>query len=225
MAWGARFASLISPPPAAARPRLTSGIPKTACSAATTRSHASTISKPPASAAPLTAATSGFGNLREAIPANPPFGDKMSPISPAAKAFRSMPAQNARSPVPVSTTTQTSGSSVISSKAAPSARVVAPSIALRAPSRFSRTSSTWPCRSRTTGSPALLGRSVGSDMVVPLVGRSPCSRQASLHSASVSTEALTRFCPESVRLPRAGVAAPYRGYIRRSGGGYEVTQS
>ena len=50
-----------SPPPAATRPRLTSGRPNRASSAATIRSHASTISNPPAIAVPSTAAIDRLG--------------------------------------------------------------------------------------------------------------------------------------------------------------------
>ena len=57
-------ASRIRPPAAAISPRCTSGMPNSAVSAATTRSHESTISKPPASAGPFTAAMIGFGKSR-----------------------------------------------------------------------------------------------------------------------------------------------------------------
>ena len=59
MAWGMRSGRRV-PPPAANSPRLTSGRPKRAWSAATTRSQLSTSSIPPPTAAPLTAATRGF---------------------------------------------------------------------------------------------------------------------------------------------------------------------
>ena len=68
----------MSPPAAAMSPRCASGIPNREVSAATTRSHDSTISKPPASAGPLTAAISGFGKSRVATPANPPLPRAMS---------------------------------------------------------------------------------------------------------------------------------------------------
>ena len=57
---GMRVASSVPPPPGM-RPRFTSARPNFTCSAATTRSHAIMISKPPPTVAPLSAATSGFG--------------------------------------------------------------------------------------------------------------------------------------------------------------------
>jgi hypothetical protein len=57
---GIRRGSLTSPPAAATRPRLTSGMPNLASSAATIRSQASATSQPPASAHPSTAAISGL---------------------------------------------------------------------------------------------------------------------------------------------------------------------
>ena len=47
------------PPPAGIRPRCTSGRPNVACSAATITSQPSSSSKPPATAVPLAAPTSG----------------------------------------------------------------------------------------------------------------------------------------------------------------------
>ena len=71
-----------------------------AWSAATTRSHESMISKPPASAEPLTAAMIGLGKSRWVIPPKPPLAPMMSPPSPLLNALRSMPALNALSPLP-----------------------------------------------------------------------------------------------------------------------------
>ena len=45
-----RCGRIVTPPAAATRPRFTSGVPNFAVSAATTRSQASIVSKPPASA-------------------------------------------------------------------------------------------------------------------------------------------------------------------------------
>ncbi len=95
---GMRCGNRSSPPAAATRPRLTSGIPNLASSAATTRSQASTASNPPASAYPSTAAISGFFGGRWAKPPNP----RPSTIgtSPWRNALRSMPAQKVP-PAPV----------------------------------------------------------------------------------------------------------------------------
>ena len=62
---GSRVPSRVPPPPAI-RPRLTSGSPNRAVSAATTRSQANASSKPPPTAAPFTAAITGLaGNVRK----------------------------------------------------------------------------------------------------------------------------------------------------------------
>ena len=118
MAGGIRLGSRMRPPAPAMSPRLTSGMPNLASSTATTRSHESMISHPPARAEPLTAAMMGLANSRWAMPPKPPLAPMMSPASPAAKAFRSMPALNALSPAPVTMTTQQSSSCSSSSKAA-----------------------------------------------------------------------------------------------------------
>ncbi len=60
------------PPAAATSERLTSGMPKRAWVEATTRSHASTISVPPASAGPSTAAMIGLTLSRVTMPPKPP---------------------------------------------------------------------------------------------------------------------------------------------------------
>ena len=66
-------------PSARASPR---GCRSARVSAATTRSHDSTISKPPASAGPLTAAMIGLGKSRVTMPAKPPLPRAMSFASP-----------------------------------------------------------------------------------------------------------------------------------------------
>ena len=125
-------------------PRLASGMPKVAWSAATTRSHESMISKPPASAEPLTAAMIGLGKSRWVRPPKPPLAPMMSPPSPLLNALRSMPALNALSPLPVITTTQHSSSSASSSMKADIAVLTAPLMALRASGRLMVRISTLP---------------------------------------------------------------------------------
>ena len=61
-----------TPPAPATSERFTSGMPNVALREATTRSHASTTSVPPASAGPSTAAMSGFVRSRWVRPAKPP---------------------------------------------------------------------------------------------------------------------------------------------------------
>ena len=64
-----------SPPAAATSERFTSGMPNDAAVDATTMSHARTISVPPASAGPSTAAMSGLVRGRATSPPKPPrFG-------------------------------------------------------------------------------------------------------------------------------------------------------
>ena len=97
---GRRLGMRMRPPAPAMRPRLASGMPKVAWSAATTRSHESMISKPPASADPLTAAMIGLGKSRWVSPPKPPLAPMMLPPSPLLNALRSMPALKALSPLP-----------------------------------------------------------------------------------------------------------------------------
>ena len=64
------------------------------------RSHASMISSPPPMASPLTSATTGFVRSKRSVnPANPVSGNLS--VSSFNLAFRSVPAQNDRSPDPV----------------------------------------------------------------------------------------------------------------------------
>ena len=60
---------------------------------ATTRSHDSTISVPPARAGPSTAAMMGLVRLRLAMPPNPPLAVASSPARPSLMALRSAPAR------------------------------------------------------------------------------------------------------------------------------------
>mmetsp|Transcript_106898 Transcript_106898/g.312536 ORF Transcript_106898/g.312536 Transcript_106898/m.312536 type:complete len:248 (-) Transcript_106898:16-759(-) len=90
-AWGIFMGSRKRPPAAGMSERLTSGTPKTAFVDATTRSHASTISQPPARAMPSTAAIRGFVRGKPTRPAKPPFLVTM--FSRLDTALRSAPAQ------------------------------------------------------------------------------------------------------------------------------------
>ena len=82
------------PPAAATSDRFTSGMPKVAVVEATTRSHDSTISVPPASAGPSTAAMIGLVRSRWTMPAKPPRWVASPPALPALISLRSAPAQN-----------------------------------------------------------------------------------------------------------------------------------
>mmetsp|Transcript_81879 Transcript_81879/g.162622 ORF Transcript_81879/g.162622 Transcript_81879/m.162622 type:complete len:223 (-) Transcript_81879:332-1000(-) len=90
-AWGSLRGRRKRPPAAGISERLTSGTPKTAFFEATTRSHAKTISQPPARALPSTAAIRGFVRGKATMPAKPPFAVWM--FSPLLMALRSAPAQ------------------------------------------------------------------------------------------------------------------------------------
>src|SRR5436309_3283222 len=83
-----------TPPAPATNDRLTSGRPNAAVRDATTRSQASVISHPPASAGPSTAAITGLVRTLRANPANPPRAVERPPPDPAAMALRSAPALN-----------------------------------------------------------------------------------------------------------------------------------
>src|SRR5215469_1497237 len=124
-----RLGSLSSPPAPATRPRLTSGNPNLASSLATTRSQASTSSKPPARAYPSTAAITGFAGGRSTIPPKP--RPAAIGASPARKPLRSMPALKVP-PAPVSTRTLTSPRLSKSSIAPAMPRATSPLTALRA---------------------------------------------------------------------------------------------
>ena len=104
-ACGSRRGSRNTPPPRAASPRRTSGSPNRAPLPAVTRSQQSTISNPPPSAHPSTAAISGLAGGRSTMPAKPRDGSLT--CSPAANALRSIPAQKA-APAPCSTPTRSS---------------------------------------------------------------------------------------------------------------------
>ena len=113
---GICLGSLWTPPAPAYSPTRGSGSPTSAWSAAMIMSHASAISKPPPRAYPLTAAMMGFQHSKSDV--MPPSGAR-SALAPGLSRIwscsavyrRSLPALNARSPVPVRIATHTSGSS------------------------------------------------------------------------------------------------------------------
>src|SRR5918993_2767285 len=151
------------PPPAGTRPRRTSGSPKVASVAATTRSQARASSVPPPRAKPRTAATVGSGQRRTA--ANPRRNASRCTNQPwsskPARCLRSAPTQKARSPAPVSTTARTPGSVASGSTASASATASSVEIAFSASGRSRVTVATRPSTStRTSG---LTGRSSPAD--------------------------------------------------------------
>ena len=168
-----------TPPPAANSPRLTSGRPKTALSEATTTSQPSSTSNPPATAVAFAAPTTGTASsprVKRAYPAAPSPALSLGEPS-AANDRRSIPAQNARSPVPVRITQRTSGSVSAATRAAPRAPMSSAFSALRASGRFRRSTRTAPCCSLTsTGSAGATPSCCGAVMprcLVPSGWRSP----------------------------------------------------
>ena len=141
------------PPPPANRPRLTSGSPNSAWSEATTRSHPSRSSRPPPTAVAFAAPTTGFAhpprrNRRYAAVAS----ESPEPRRPSLKSRRSIPAQNALSPVPVITIAWTAGSPSAASTPPPMPASTAWLSALRASGRLMRSTRTAPRSSTTTSS-------------------------------------------------------------------------
>ncbi|CAM5728828.1 hypothetical protein SHIRM173S_01426 [Streptomyces hirsutus] len=123
--------------------------PKRAASEAMTRSQCSTISRPPVTAGPFTAAMTGLaGRCQGALsPAEGPAERMLSPVSPSSR--RSSPAQKA-CPAPVSTTARTRASSVSRAMVALSSRISREVSALRRSGRLSVTVATAPsCSTRT----------------------------------------------------------------------------
>src|SRR3954471_20949904 len=157
--YGIRCGRRSSAPPAATSERLTSGMPNFAPEAATIRSHASAISKPPATAKPSTAAISGLRDARWTMPAKP-----RSPThgrSPVTNALRSMAAENPLpAPVRMPTCSSCVSSSSSSASAMPWAR--APLTALRASGRLSVMSRMLSRRSVRTASAVAVSDMAGS---------------------------------------------------------------
>src|SRR5690242_171257 len=81
-----------------------------------------------------------------------------------------MPAQNARSPVPVITTARTLGSASAAATAAPMSPIIAQVSALRASGRLRRTTSPAPRRSVTTAASSFTTR-LRSRRVVAALGQ------------------------------------------------------
>ena len=128
------------PPPPANSPRLTSGSPNSAWSEATTRSHPSRSSRPPPDGGRVRGADD---RLRAPAPQEPHVRghwrrDRPTRGVPSLKSRRSIPAQNARSPVPVITIARTAGSASAASMPPPMPASTAPLSALRASGRLMR---------------------------------------------------------------------------------------
>ncbi len=110
-------------------------MPKVAVVEATTRSHDSTISVPPASAGPSTAAMIGFVRSRWTMPAKPPFLVARAPALPELISLRSAPAQKTGG-TPVMIPTQVASSASMRSMASSIPWATSPLTALRASGRL-----------------------------------------------------------------------------------------
>ena len=108
-----------TPPPPAIRPTRGSGSANSAFSAAMMMSQASAVSNPPPIAQPFTAAIIGLSRLKRCVMPAKPFGP-LGRRRPAACTFRSLPAENARSPAPVMMPTHRSSRAANSSHTAAS---------------------------------------------------------------------------------------------------------
>src|SRR3954447_17538801 len=167
----------MSAPAAATSERLTSGIASRAPLAATIRSQASAISRPPAIAKPSTAAISGLRAERWTMPAKP-----RSPThgrSPVTNALRSMPALKPL-PAPVITPTVRSPSASSSSSASATPSASARLTALRASGRLRVIRRTPSRRTLRTGWSDIAGtlpvaepRLGEVDLVLHALGRRP----------------------------------------------------
>jgi hypothetical protein len=137
------------PPLPGIRPRLTSPNEKVAVSAANTMSHSRASSTPPPTARPFTAATIGLS--KAAMPSDDAARMRLtSAIGWSASSFensrRSMPAEKALSPLPVSTAAPTSGSACSASRAWRNSARICRLMAFMASGRFSARTATRPWR-------------------------------------------------------------------------------
>ena len=133
--------------------KLVSGSPTWASSSMTRRSQARAISRPPPNACPLRIATVGWG--RAAMSPTAALISRTHSFtwesSIPLRSLRSAPAQKARSPAPVRTTTQTASSAATSEAVARRARRASRESAFRRSGRSRIMVATLPFFSRRTG--------------------------------------------------------------------------
>ena len=128
-----------------------SGSANTAPSEAMIRSQASAISKPPPMATPFTAAISGLSRSKRLVrPAKPDGGLPILP--PMAWCLRSLPAEKARSPAPVTMPTHWSGSAAKALNASSSSKCIGEWRAFITSGRFRVKMVTGPSRSTVMNS-------------------------------------------------------------------------
>ena len=146
-------------------PTVTSGRPKVAVSSATTRSQESASSQPPPRAKPCTAAMAGCGSASTA-PNTPRIACRWRMMSASvmpARSFRSAPAQKARSPAALNTTTRTSAAAAISVQTRASSAAMALLMEFIASGRFSVISAI-----PSAGREVTMGLTAGSSRSVPV---------------------------------------------------------
>ena len=135
--------SRCTPPPPAISPTRGSGSANSAFSAAMMMSQASAVSNPPPIAQPFTAAISGLSRSKRCVMPAKPFGP-LGRRRPAACTFRSLPAENARSPAPVMMPTHRSSRAANSSHTVASSSFASACSAFSTSGRFSVTMRTRP---------------------------------------------------------------------------------
>src|SRR5882672_9135683 len=120
-------------------PTLISGVPNVAVSTATSRSQAHARPNPPAKAWPLIRPTIGLPSsaisMKSSASAWRPSCSSSGDLSPP-NPLRSAPAQKARSPAPVITTTAIAGSALHQASATRRSRIIAAESGLRCSGRF-----------------------------------------------------------------------------------------
>src|SRR5262249_20307057 len=147
--WPSRRARRMVPPSMRGTPQRRQKTPNTASRAATRRSHHAASSRPPATAYPSTAASTGLESSMRDGPIGPSPSSVPRLPRPSDTPFRSAPAQNVP-PAPVSTATGEESSASKRRKASASAAAVGPSTAFRTAGRSMVTIVTAPSRSQRT---------------------------------------------------------------------------
>src|SRR5205807_5158185 len=141
--WPTRRGSRTVPRSINGTPNRLLNTPSVALRAATRRSHHNASSSPPATAWPSIAATTGLLKDMRVGPIGPSPASLRRFPEPAARAFRSKPAQNVP-PAPVSTATASCGSASDRAKLSAKAAAVSESTALRTSGRSMVTVRTAP---------------------------------------------------------------------------------
>ena len=168
------------PPKPGIRPRLISGCPTLAVSAAIRRWQHIASSSPPPRAKPLTIAITGLGRRSTRRIIRVPRSEKSRPCTGVSAFISAMsaPATNALGPAPVSTTTRTVSSAAAAAKAASRASRVAALSAFSLSGRFTRRVR-MPSASSTRRSGSVIGvlfrgRTGGRELPPRRAGQATC---------------------------------------------------